>query len=142
MSPMRRFSEPVIAAIAESKIIGIRAGTEPHRFIGVWVVVVQGRVFVRSWNDKAHGWHRVFQEAPRGVIQLPALEIAVRARNTKGVRMLDAVDHAYGEKYNTKASQKWVRGFASSRRRMTTTELVPLQAYRAPATIDEFQRLL
>jgi hypothetical protein len=126
MSPMRKFAKSVLAAIAESKIIGIRAGTEPHRFIGVWVVVVQGRAFVRSWNDKAHGWHRVFREEPRGTIQLSAREIAVRARNTKGERLLDAIDHAYGEKYTTKASQKWVRGFASSRRRMTTTELVPL----------------
>jgi hypothetical protein len=126
MSPVRKFSESVLAAIAESKIIGIRAGAEPHRFIGIWVIVVQGRVFVRSWNDKAHGWHRVFREEPRGAIRLSAREIAVRARNTKGERLLDAIDHAYGEKYNTKASQKWVRGFASPRRRMTTTELVPL----------------
>ncbi len=126
MSPMRKFSESVLATIAGSKIIGIRAGTEPHRFTGVWVVVVRRRVFVRSWNDKAHGWHRVFREEPRGAIQLSAREIAVRARNTKGERLLGAIDHAYGEKYNTKASQKWVRGFASSRRRMTTTELVPL----------------
>src|SRR6266542_4001326 len=126
MSPMRRFSEPVLAAIAESKIIGIRAGTEPHRFTGVWVVVVRRRVFVRPWNDKAHGWHRVLREERRGAIQLSAREIAVGASNTKGERLLDAIDHAYGEKYNTKASQKWVRGFASSRRRMTTTELVPL----------------
>ncbi len=126
MSPKRQFSESVLATVADSKIIGIRAGTEPHRFIGVWVVVVQRRVFVRSWNDKAQGWHRVFREEPRGAIQLPTRQIAVRAKNTRGERLLDAIDHAYGEKYNTKASQKWVRGFASSRRRMTTTELVPL----------------
>ncbi len=126
MSPKRQFSESVLATVADSKIIGIRAGTEPHRFIGIWVVVVQRRVFVRSWNDKAQGWHRVFREEPRGAIQLPTREIAVRVRNTRGKRLLDAIDHAYGEKYNTKASQKWVRGFASSRRRMTTTELVPL----------------
>lgn len=126
MSPKRQFSESVLATVADSKIIGIRAGTEPHRFIGVWVVVVQRRVFVRSWNDKAQGWHRVFREEPRGAIQLPTRQIAVRAKTTRGERLLDAIDHAYGEKYNTKASQKWVRGFASSRRRMTTTELVPL----------------
>jgi hypothetical protein len=126
MSPMRKFSESVLATIAGSKIIGIRAGTEPHRFTGVWVVVVRRRVFVRSWNDKAHGWHRVFREERRGAIQLSAREFAIRARNTKSERLLDAIDHAYGEKYNTKASQKWVRGFASSRRRMTTTELLPL----------------
>ncbi len=35
MSPGRRFSESVLATIADAKIIGIRAGTEPHRFTGV-----------------------------------------------------------------------------------------------------------
>ena len=27
----------------DGKILGIRAGTGPHRFIGIWVVVVEGR---------------------------------------------------------------------------------------------------
>jgi hypothetical protein len=37
------------------------------------------------------------------------------------------VDRAYAEKYDTKASLKYVRGFARARRRATTTELVPLK---------------
>jgi hypothetical protein len=31
------------------------------RYTGVWVVVVEGRAFVRSWNDKSTGWYRAFQ---------------------------------------------------------------------------------
>jgi len=49
-----RFRPSVLAAIDQSKILRIRAGVE-HRFIGIWAVVVNGRVFVRSWNDKASG---------------------------------------------------------------------------------------
>ncbi|HUQ80401.1 MAG TPA: hypothetical protein VM076_04665 [Gemmatimonadaceae bacterium] len=44
------FSRPVVAAIATDKILGVRAGSDEHRFIGVWVVVVDGRVFIRSWG--------------------------------------------------------------------------------------------
>jgi hypothetical protein len=120
----RLFPRTVLDAITEGKMIGIRAGTE-HRFTGVWVVVVRGRVFVRSWNDKAHGWYRAFVNEPRGSMQLPGQQIPVRARRTRGDRLLDAIDLAYREKYDTKASQKWVRGFRRTRRRMTTTELVP-----------------
>lgn len=125
MVATRRFSRPVVAGIDASKILGVRSGTE-HRFIGVWVVVVQGRVFVRSWNDKPAGWYRAFLEEPLGAIQVPdGREIRVRARRVRGERLLDAIDRAYGEKYPTPASRKWVRGFARPRRRATTTELLP-----------------
>jgi hypothetical protein len=123
----RRFSKPVLAAIHASKILGIRAGTEPHRFIGIWAVVLNGRVFVRPWNDKPHGWYRIFQKEPRGRIQIPSgREIAVRAKHVRGERLIDAVDGAYAEKYKTPASRKYVAGFATARRRKTTTELIPL----------------
>ena len=32
--------------------LGIRAGTQAHRFVGIWAVVVEVRVFVRSWSLK------------------------------------------------------------------------------------------
>ena len=92
----------------------------------VWVVVVEGRVFVRSWNDKARGWRRVFLEERRGAIQVLGREISVRARRTTAERLMDAIDLAYAEKYHTAASRKWVRGLARPLRRMTTTELMPL----------------
>jgi len=126
VSPARRFSKPVLEALDAARILGVRAGLEPHRFTGVWVVVVDGRVFVRPWNDKPGGWHRAFLEEPRGTIQIPSgREIPVRARRTRSERLMDAVDAEYAEKYPTPASRKWVRGFAQPRRRATTTELVP-----------------
>ena len=42
-------------------MLRIRAGAE-HRFIGIWAVVVDGRVFVRSWSLKPQGWYRTFLE--------------------------------------------------------------------------------
>ena len=54
MTAARRFSEATLEELANAKILGVRAGAE-HRYTGVWVVVVEGRVFVRSWNDKPTG---------------------------------------------------------------------------------------
>ena len=123
----RRFSGPALEQLAEAKIIGVRAGTE-HRFTGVWVVVVEGRVFVRSWNDKPTGWYRAFQAQPRGSLQLASREIAIRARRLRGERLRDAVTRAYARKYNTKASEKWVQGFAEPHRAVATLELLPVQS--------------
>ena len=126
MASARRFSVPALEELGNAKILGVRAGTE-HRYTGVWVVVVEGRVFVRSWNDKPTGWYRAFQAEPRGSIQLAGREIAIRARQTRSVRLRDAVTRAFAAKYNTKASEKWVRGFAEPRRTVTTLELLPVQ---------------
>ena len=120
------FAADLVAAIDSGKILGIRAGAEPHRFIGIWAVVVDGRVFVRSWDRKTGGWYRTFLEEPTGVIQVPdGREIRVRAVRTKSERLRDAVDDAYRAKYRTPGSVKYVRGFARPTRRETTTELVP-----------------
>ncbi|HEY9226316.1 MAG TPA: DUF2255 family protein [Gemmatimonadaceae bacterium] len=126
MSTKLRFSKPVVTAIHDGGILGIRAGSAPHRFLGVWVVVVKDRVFVRPWNDKPNGWRRAFLEEPQGRIQIMSgRQLRVRARAVRGDRLLDAIDHAYATKYDTAASRKWVRGFATPKRRRTTIELVP-----------------
>jgi hypothetical protein len=121
----RRFPERVLSELADARMLAIRAGSGDHRFTGIWFVLVNGRLFVRPWNDGAEGWHRVLLGEPRGVIVVGKREIPVRARSARGERLWDAVDRAYAEKYPTKASFKWVRGFARPRRRRTTTELLP-----------------
>jgi len=126
MKAKQRFSIDVVAAIRDGKILEIRAGTKPHRIIGIWAVVVENRVFVRSWGLKERGWYRALLEDPRGIIEVDGREIPVRAALTRSERLKTAVDRAYREKYNTPASLHFVRGFArSKKRRDTTTELVP-----------------
>jgi len=118
------FADAVLDALRNSKILGVRAGTE-HRFTGVWLVLVEGRLFVRSWNDKPTGWFRAFRVEPRGTIQVGKLEVPVLARFTRSARLRTAVTVAYGEKYNTKASQKWVEGFGEPARELATLEFIP-----------------
>lgn len=123
MTGPRRFRADELAALEKAKILGVRAGAD-HRYTGVWVVVVEGRVFARSWNDTPTGWFRAFRDEPRGSIQVAERQIEVRARQTRSERLRLAVSRAYAAKYDTKASQKWVRGFAEPARERTTLELV------------------
>ena len=120
-----RFSESDLAALGKAKILGVRAGGE-HRYTGVWVVVVERRAFVRSWNDKPTGWYRAFLEVPRGAIHLGDREIPVRARPVRSKRLRQAVSRAYASKYDTKASLKWVRGFEEPDREIKTLEFIPV----------------
>jgi hypothetical protein len=120
-----RFAADVLATIRKDKILGIRAGTQPHRFIGIWAVVVEGRVFVRSWSLKPRSWYRTFLEDPSGTINIAGREIAVRAVQTRSERLKDAVDAAYLQKYKTPGAIGYARGLGRAKSRATTTELVP-----------------
>jgi len=122
----RGFPVSVLAAIRDGKILGIRAGTAPHRFIGIWAVVVEGRVFVRSWSLLPRSWYRTFLEDPRGAVSVAGREIPVRAVRTRSERLKDAVDRAYLEKYDTPGSVAYARDLGRAKSRATTTELVPL----------------
>jgi hypothetical protein len=126
MRTRRRFAPKVLAAIRDGQVIGIRAGTQPHRVIGIWAVVVEGRVFVRSWSLKPRSWFRTFVEQPRGIIAVDGREMPVRTVFTRSERLKDAVSRAYVEKYHTPGSVKYARDLGSAKSRATTTELVPL----------------
>lgn len=125
-APARGFSKKTLAALRDGKLVRIRAGMAPHRFIGIWVVVVEDRVFVRSWSIKARSWYRTFLEEPRGAINVDEREIPVRARFPKSPRLLDAISQAYLDKYHTKGWVKYAHDLGGAKSRATTTELIPL----------------
>jgi hypothetical protein len=121
-----RFPRPTLEAIRDGKILGIRAGTKPHRVIGIWAVVVEGRVFVRSWTVKPDGWYRALREEPQGVIEVAKQRLRFRAVFTRSERLRKAVDRAYVAKFRAPWAAKLAREFKTEKRRATTTELQPL----------------
>jgi|SRR5690349_21159599 len=126
MSSTQKFPKSVVEAVHRAKILGIRTGTKPHRIIGIWAVVVEGRIFVRSYSLKERSWYRTFREEPRGVIEVNGKQFKVRPIFTRSERLKKMVDKAYAEKFPTAGSRVFVEGFKEKKRRDTTTELVPM----------------
>lgn len=127
MSAKNRFPADILATLKKDKILGIRAGAEStHRVIAVWVVVVEGRVFIRSWGLKPRGWWRTLVEDPYGSMFVGEREISIRAVQTRSERLKDLVSQAYKEKYNTPGSVKFVKDMSRKKSRDTTTEFVPM----------------
>ena len=124
MSKADTFAADVVEAFRKAKIMGVRAGDE-HRYTGVWVVVVEGRVFARSWNDKPTGWFQAFWKHASGAVQVGDFELPVRGRVVRSAHIRNAVTAAYVEKYPTKGSRKWVEGFAEPERVVNTIEFIP-----------------
>jgi hypothetical protein len=123
LMPARR-RQDLVAALSKRKVLRIRAGRGEHRFISIWIVVVDDRVFVRSWSMKPEGWYRTFLHQPSGAIQVAGEEIAVGAVPIKDKRLRDAIDRAYLEKYKSKGSLKYAKDLCSPKSRATTLELV------------------
>jgi hypothetical protein len=126
MLTARRFARAILELLHRGKIVGIRAGTRSdHRFTAVWTVVVNGRVFARSWTLRPDGWYRTFLEDPLGTLQIGERHLRIRARLVRGERIRDAVERAYAAKYNTPGAARYVRGFRTPRRRGATMEFLP-----------------
>lgn len=128
MTAKVRFPDEVIKRIQADRILGIRAGlNSTHRVIGVWVVVVKGRVFVRSYHLKPGGWWQTLVNDPHGQMFLYQRKrgIKVRAAQVKSEKLKEAVSAAYREKYNTPGSVGYVADMSRSPSKDTTTELTP-----------------
>ena len=125
MKTKKRFEADTLSAVKKEKIVGIRAGTEStHRVIGIWAVVVEGRVFARSWSLKPRSWWRTFLEDPQGSLLIGEQEFAIRAIQLRSERLKELVSRAYKEKYHTPGSIQYVKEMSQKRSRDTTTEFV------------------
>jgi hypothetical protein len=125
MKSKNRFPDEILEAIRKEKIIGIRAGSDStHRVIGIWAVVVERRVFVRSWSMKPRSWWRTFLEDPAGIMTVGTKEFRIRTIQTRSERLKELVSAAYKEKYNTPGSVQFVKDMSGKKSRDTTTELV------------------
>jgi hypothetical protein len=127
MKSKNSFPKAILEDIQKEKIIGIRAGTDStHKIIGIWAVVVEGRVFVRSYSMKPRSWWRTFLEDPQGIMTVGEKKIPIKAVQTRSERLKDLVSEAYKEKYNRPGDVQYVKDMSKKKSRDTTTELVPV----------------
>jgi hypothetical protein len=127
MAPKARrdLGDRLVDAIRDARQIALVAGSKPHRFTSLWAVVVDGRVFVRSWSVKPRSWYRTLLEEPQGVLKVREREAPFRAVRTRSVTLKRAVDRAYRTKYDHPGDLRFTRDMTGPKSRATTTELVP-----------------
>jgi hypothetical protein len=124
MKTRSEFPARLLELLRTSGGLAIRAGRR-HRFIGIWHVVVNDRLYVRSWSVSNSGWYRAFLKEPRGTIRVKKLRAAVVARRARSGALRDLVDRAYLGKYKTPGARKYAKDLCSAKSRATTLELVP-----------------
>jgi len=121
----RQLARDIVESARRDMVIGVRAGQGSHRFTAVWSVVVDGRVFARSWSRKRDGWRAALSHDRSAVVQIGGAEIPVRAVLVRSERINEAVDDAYRSKYHTAASAVFVDDLTAGESRASTVEFVP-----------------
>lgn len=121
------FPNSTLNTIRKSPVIGIKAGKGRHRVIAVWAVVVNNRVFIRSWSLKKNSWYTAFRENPVGELHMGNRKIRIRPVFVRSESLKDKISAAYAEKYHTPGSRRFVREMSRRKSRNTSTGLVPFR---------------
>ena len=78
------------------------ADSPVHRTI-IWVVVVEGEVFVRSVRGTKGRWYREISSNPEGALHVGERRIPMRAVPATDEATVEAVSEAYRSKYEKSA---------------------------------------
>ena len=83
----------------EVRIETRRDGNSPEHRTIIWVVVVEGEVFVRSVRGQRGRWYREISSNPEGALHVEEDRIPVRAAPATDGATVDAVSAAFRSKY-------------------------------------------
>lgn len=102
-----------LAVTLELEVAAPRADGDPGRWTPIWVVVVEGEVFVRTWHRRVTGWYGRAVESERAWIRVGEDPVAVVVVAT-GDLDSDAIDAAYRAKYGAGGGQSMVTDEAAA----------------------------
>jgi hypothetical protein len=118
-----------LARVGQSEELQIatrRADGTLRRWVPIWVVAVDGQVYVRTWHRRTTGWFGQVLTEPRARIRVPGLEADVTVEDVgDGSGQLRAsVDEVYRMKYG-RYGQTTVGQMVSDAAAAATLRLIP-----------------
>jgi hypothetical protein len=89
------------------EIAARRASGDPGVWTPIWVVVVEGEVFVRTWHRRTTGWYGRAVASARASICVAGNSVDMTV-TVAGEARAEAVDAAYRTKYGTAGAQSMI----------------------------------
>ena len=125
---MKHFSKTFLKCISETQITSVRAGEGREKFTGIWMVVVDERIFARSYTLSERSWYTTLLSGDAGDIKCGKEIIPVKGVKPRDLKSItQAINKAYEKKYLVKVyNKKWVDGLAEPERVARTMEFIPL----------------
>lgn len=113
--------------IQTHSLIGIKAGKERDSFLEIWMVVVDGRIFARSWSLSERSWYTTFLNDSQGQIQCWEAIYPIKAMIPNDLeRISEKINQAYLAKYNSGENAKYAQGIVQKKHMDKTMEFVIL----------------
>lgn len=124
---MKKFSKAFLKCVSETQITSVRAGKDREKFTGIWMVVVDGRIFGRSYQLAERSWYTALLNGDTGDIKCLKEIVAIKGSKPADLdKITAAINKAYEKKYLVKAyNKKWVDGLAEPERVARTMEFIP-----------------
>ncbi|MGE8553364.1 MAG: DUF2255 family protein [Chryseobacterium jejuense] len=111
--------------IRTHNLIGIKAGSERPEFLEIWMVVVQNRIFARSWGLAEKSWYNAFLKCSEGQIKCGNVIYNVQAVIPEDLNQLtDEINQVYLTKYNSEHNRKYAIGIIEDKHIEKTMEFV------------------
>lgn len=122
-------SQIAIDYINSHTLTGIKAGLARESFLDIWMVVVDNRIFARSWGFAERSWYNSFLQDPNGQLKCGERIIPIKALiPTDNAEMTDKINAAYLSKYNSEHNIEYAQGITQSAHIERTMEFVVLEA--------------
>lgn len=117
--------EVAIAYINSNNLIGIKAGFDRPNFLDIWMVVVDNRIFARSWGFAEKSWFNRFLQNPLGHIKcgndVYLIKAFVPADNDL---ITEKINMAYLTKYNSGHNIAYAEGIVRKEHVNRTMEFI------------------
>lgn len=118
-------NEKVIDFINTNNLIGLKAGKERDKFLNIWMVVVDERIFARSWGFAERSWYNTFLKDPDGELKCGDTIVSIEARIPEDMDDLsERINKAYLDKYNYGDNSKYALGIVEPAHIEKTMEFV------------------
>ncbi|AZB11527.1 DUF2255 family protein [Chryseobacterium sp. G0162] len=106
-------------------LIGIKAGSERPGFLEIWMVVVQNRIFARSWGFAEKSWYNTFLRCSEGQIRCGNTIYNIKATMPADQDQLtEEINQAYLTKYNAGQNGKYATGIIEDKHVEKTMEFI------------------
>lgn len=114
--------------IKSNNLIGIKAGHDRETFLEIWMVVVDNRIFARSWGFAERSWYNQFLKNSLGEIQCGDEVFQIKAQIPEDEEKLRTkINEAYLEKYTkTEHNRKYATGIVKTEHAEKTMEFIVL----------------
>jgi hypothetical protein len=115
----------VIEYIKTHNLIGLKAGETRITFLEIWMVVINERIFARSWGFAEKSWYNTFLSDSNGQIKCGETVFNIKAIVPDDLSEIsEKINNAYLEKYDNGSNSEYAQGIIRQKHIEKTMEFI------------------